>query len=80
MEGPEIQLNITNLLDEEYVSTLGANGFNACPDNQTLTVGSTAASLRHGPQVLLACPGRKADTGVAGACPSGGAFLLWGRQ
>ena len=34
--GPvEIQLNITNLLDEEYISTIGTNGFSAAGDSQT---------------------------------------------
>ena len=40
LEGAEIQLNVTNLMDEEYVSTVGTNGFNAGADNQTLMVGS----------------------------------------
>ncbi len=40
LEGLELQLNITNLTDEEYVSTIGTNGFNANADNQTLMVGS----------------------------------------
>jgi iron complex outermembrane receptor protein len=40
LEGVELQLNITNLTDEEYVSTIGTNGFNTGTDNQTLMVGS----------------------------------------
>lgn len=40
LEGLELQLNVTNLTDEEYVSTLGTNGFNTNADNQTLMVGS----------------------------------------
>ncbi len=40
LEGAEVQLNVTNLMDEEYVSTIGTNGFNANADNQTLMVGS----------------------------------------
>ena len=31
----EIQLNMTNLLDERYVSTIGSNGFGFQGDNQT---------------------------------------------
>jgi iron complex outermembrane recepter protein len=40
LEGLEVQLNVTNLFDEEYVSTLGTNGFNNSADNQTLMVGA----------------------------------------
>jgi iron complex outermembrane receptor protein len=40
LDGLELQLNVTNLTDEEYVSTIGTNGFNANADNQTLMVGS----------------------------------------
>jgi iron complex outermembrane receptor protein len=40
LEGAELQLNVTNLLDEEYVSTLGTNGFGTGADGQTLMVGS----------------------------------------
>lgn len=40
LEGLELQLNVTNLMDEEFVSTIGTNGFNVSPDNQTLMVGS----------------------------------------
>ncbi len=40
LEGLEVQLNATNLLDEEYVSTMGTNGFGTGSDAQTLMVGS----------------------------------------
>ncbi len=40
LEGVELQLNITNLTDEEYVSTMGTNGFGTGSDSQTLMVGS----------------------------------------
>ena len=40
LEGLELQLNVTNLTDEEFVSTLGTNGFNTSTDNQTLMVGA----------------------------------------
>lgn len=40
LDGLDLQLNVTNLLDEEYVSTVGTNGFNTGSDNQTLMVGS----------------------------------------
>jgi iron complex outermembrane receptor protein len=40
LDGAEIQLNVTNLLDEEYVSTVGTNGFGTGADGQTLMVGS----------------------------------------
>ncbi|RYG32651.1 MAG: TonB-dependent receptor, partial [Burkholderiales bacterium] len=40
LDGLELQLNITNLTDKQYVSTVGTNGFNANADNQTLMVGS----------------------------------------
>ena len=36
----ELQLNVTNLLDEQYVSTIGTNGFGTGSDGQTLMVGS----------------------------------------
>jgi iron complex outermembrane receptor protein len=34
------QLNINNLFQEKYISTLGTNGFGASGDNQTLQVGA----------------------------------------
>jgi iron complex outermembrane receptor protein len=40
LEGLEVQLNVTNLLDEDYISTVGTNGFNTASDNQTLMVGA----------------------------------------
>lgn len=39
-EGVEVALNLTNLFDEQYVSSLGTNGFNAATDNQTLMIGA----------------------------------------
>lgn len=42
-KGLEVQLNVTNLLDEEYVSTIGSNGFsNSDPtgSSQTLLAGA----------------------------------------
>jgi iron complex outermembrane receptor protein len=36
----EIQFNVTNLLDEKYVSTIGSNGFGFQGDNQTLLTGA----------------------------------------
>ena len=35
-----IQANVSNLTDEEYVSTIGSNGFGNSGDNQTFQVGS----------------------------------------
>jgi iron complex outermembrane receptor protein len=40
LEGLELQLNVTNLLDEEYVGTLGTNGFVNAGDAQTLVTGA----------------------------------------
>lgn len=37
---PRKPLNVTNLMDEEYVSTMGTNGFGTGTDAQTLMVGS----------------------------------------
>lgn len=36
----EVQLNATNLLDKDYVATIGSNGFGNSGDNQTLLVGA----------------------------------------
>ncbi len=36
----ELQLNVTNLFDERYVSTIGSNGFGNSGDNQTLLAGA----------------------------------------
>ena len=35
-----IQANVSNLNDEEYISTIGSNGFGNSGDNQTFQVGS----------------------------------------
>lgn len=40
LDGLEAQLNISNLFDEEYVSTINSNGFGIRGDNQTLLVGA----------------------------------------
>jgi iron complex outermembrane receptor protein len=42
LNGLELQLNVTNLLDEEYVSTIGTNGFTSGDAyfNQSLMVGA----------------------------------------
>lgn len=40
LEGLEIQANISNLFDEEYVSTINSNGFPLRGDSQTLLVGA----------------------------------------
>ena len=39
-EGLTIQANVTNLTDEEYVSTIGSNGFGNFGDNQTMLPGA----------------------------------------
>ncbi len=36
----EVQFNVTNLFDKQYVSTLGSNGFGNSGDNQTLLAGA----------------------------------------
>lgn len=36
----ELQLNVTNLFDKGYVSTIGSNGFGNIGDNQTLLAGA----------------------------------------
>ena len=36
----ELQLNATNLLDKDYVATIGSNGFGNAGDNQTLLIGA----------------------------------------
>ena len=36
----EVQLNVTNLLDKRYISTIGSNGFGNAGDNQTFLAGS----------------------------------------
>ena len=40
LKGTEVQLNITNLFDKRYVSTVGSNGFTNSGDNQTLLAGA----------------------------------------
>ena len=40
LEGLELQLNVTNLTDEDYVGTLGTNGFVNSGDSQTLVAGA----------------------------------------
>jgi iron complex outermembrane receptor protein len=40
LEGLEVQANVSNLFDEEYISTINSNGFGLRGDNQTLLVGS----------------------------------------
>lgn len=39
-EALTLQLNVTNLFDKEYVSTIGSNGFGNSGDNQTLLAGA----------------------------------------
>jgi iron complex outermembrane receptor protein len=39
----ELQLNITNLMNAHYVSTIGTNGFTNSGDSQTLMVGAPRA-------------------------------------
>ncbi len=40
LEGLEAQVNVTNLFDEDYVGTLGTNGFVNSGDSQTLVAGA----------------------------------------
>jgi iron complex outermembrane receptor protein len=40
VSGLALQVNVTNLLDEEYVSTIGSNGFTNSGDGQTLLAGA----------------------------------------
>lgn len=39
-ENVEVQFNATNIFDEEYVATIGSNGFGNRGDNQTLLAGA----------------------------------------
>ena len=39
-DGLELQVNVENLFDEDYISTIGSNGFGASGDNQTLLPGA----------------------------------------
>lgn len=40
LKGVEAQLNVTNAADQNYVSTIGSNGFGNTGDNQTLLIGA----------------------------------------
>lgn len=40
LEGLEVQLNVSNLLDEDYISTINSNGFPLRGDSQTLLPGA----------------------------------------
>ncbi len=40
LNGLELQLNVTNLFDKHYVSTIGSNGFTNSGDSQTLLAGA----------------------------------------
>jgi iron complex outermembrane recepter protein len=40
LEGLEVRANVSNLFDEEYVGTLGTNGFVNAGDSQTLVTGA----------------------------------------
>ena len=39
-KGLEIQVNVTNLFDKDYVATVGSNGFTNSGDSQTLLIGA----------------------------------------
>lgn len=43
LDGLELQVNVDNLFDAKYISTIGSNGFGANGDNQTLLPGSPRA-------------------------------------
>lgn len=45
INGLEIQANVENLFDENYVSTIGSNGFGANGDNQTLLPGAPRSAF-----------------------------------
>ncbi len=45
LKGTEIQVNVSNLLDEEYVSTIGSNGFGNSGDNMTLLAGAPRSAF-----------------------------------
>jgi iron complex outermembrane receptor protein len=69
-KGLEVQVNVTNLLDKKYISTIGSNGFGYSGDNQTLL----AAAPR---QVFVTvrkqfCSARTRPA-QAGRVPAGGA-------
>lgn len=40
LEGLEVQANVTNLFDDDYISTINSNGFPIRGDSQTLLVGA----------------------------------------
>jgi iron complex outermembrane receptor protein len=40
MNGLAVQVSVTNLFDEDYVATIGSNGFGNSGDNQTLLAGA----------------------------------------
>ncbi|UPT62767.1 MAG: TonB-dependent receptor [Hyphomonadaceae bacterium JAD_PAG50586_4] len=40
LDGTEIQFNVTNLTDEDYISTVGSGGFGNSGDNQTFLPGA----------------------------------------
>ena len=40
LRNAEVQLNVTNLFDKSYISTIGSNGFGNVGDNQTLLAGA----------------------------------------
>jgi iron complex outermembrane recepter protein len=40
LRGTEVQFNVTNLTDEQYISTTGSNGFGNSGDSQTLLPGA----------------------------------------
>lgn len=40
LDGLELQLNVTNLFDEDYISTINSNGFPLRGDSQTLLAGA----------------------------------------
>jgi iron complex outermembrane receptor protein len=40
LDGVGVSVNVTNLTDKKYVSTIGSNGFTASGDNQTLLAGA----------------------------------------
>jgi iron complex outermembrane receptor protein len=39
----ELQVNVTNLFDVKYISSIGTNGFGSQGDNQTMMVGAPRA-------------------------------------
>jgi iron complex outermembrane receptor protein len=45
LKGTEIQVNITNEFDEDYVSTVGSGGFGNAGDNMTLLPGAPRSAF-----------------------------------